>query len=121
VSEYSADSGEFPAYLATAIDDYRNCHWANGAGDYDADDSEGVRLQLEAAIRRYAAPSWIDAEARKPDESTHVLAAFKNGDIEIAWFEGGDWWGSDRGDEPTHWMPLPITPASSSSSSAEPR
>lgn len=57
-------------------------------------------------------PSWVNADARKPDESTHVLATFKNGDYEIVWFEAGDWWGTDRGDEPTHWMPLPEQPKS---------
>lgn len=50
----SAGKSDFPAYIRAAIDDYRNCHWANGAGDYDADDSEAVRLGLETAIRRYA-------------------------------------------------------------------
>jgi len=41
------------------------------------------------------------------------MATFANGDIEINWFEGGDWWGTDRGDEPTHWMSLPEAPNAS--------
>lgn len=50
----NADTAELPAYVTEAIDAHRNRAWANGNGDYDADDSERVRLLLEQAIRRYA-------------------------------------------------------------------
>lgn len=66
--------------------------------------------KAEASNNAFKLPSWVKVDERLPTESTHVLATFKNGDIEINWFEGGDWWGTDRGDEPTHWMPLPEPP-----------
>ena len=74
--------------------------------------ADNVEQQAEIIVGlKSKLPRWIDATDRKPDESTHVLATFKNGDIEINWFEGGDWWGADRSDEPTHWMPLPSSPS----------
>jgi hypothetical protein len=55
-------------------------------------------------------PSWRKVADSLPADGTHTLATFRNGDIEMMWFENGDWWGSDRPDEPIHWMPLPEPP-----------
>ena len=51
---------QLPPYVTEAIDAHRNRAWANGNGDYDADDAERVRLRLEQAIRRYAEESSSD-------------------------------------------------------------
>jgi len=110
-------SNEIPQPIAEAIKFFAAaCYDAGKHGAQESssvsDASNELGFAIGAALAQLESklPSWVKVGERLPTESTHVLATFANGDIEINWFEGGDWWGTDRGDEPTHWMPLREAP-----------
>ena len=75
------------------------------------------------AIRKLPAadvrPRWVPVTERLPKKMQYVLVRYKNNDMAVASWFGGDehirfWramtdegWCADCDTEPTHWMPLP--------------
>jgi hypothetical protein len=58
--------------------------------------------------------NWINSAEKKPEQGREVLAWHPDRGFEICRFDGdGSWHGpSEQGEDgPSHWMPLPDTPA----------